>query len=75
MKPSRFWSNTAPTFAERSGARMSANATAKRLFERGFASTQRVESTATATKHNATASPGRSSQNRHARNAAEAAMP
>lgn len=75
MKPSRFWSNTAPAFAERSGTRMSANATAKRPFERGLANTQRVESVAVATNNAAMARPGRSLQNKHAKNAADATIP
>ena len=54
---------------------MSANATAKRPFERGLANTQRVESVAVATNNAATARPGRSLQNKHAKNAADATMP
>ncbi|MEI3232507.1 MAG: hypothetical protein V8S24_15470 [Gordonibacter pamelaeae] len=54
---------------------MSANATAKRRLERGAASTQRIDSTATTTKPAAVIKPGRSLQNRHARNTTEAAMP
>ena len=79
MKPSRFWSNTAPTLYTTRGAMTATKAT--RYFAMDFwplcqlANSQRVTAKASATKNAKARKPCRSPPNRSARKNTEAASP